>query len=225
MDEIAPGIWRWPAPHPEWSTRTEWGKRVASYALVSEATLSLVDPLLPPDGSAQHDEVVARLDELAAAAPRLDILVTIPYHTRSAERLYRRYREQVAAAIWGHPAVAKRFLDSETPLTTIVPGKSVGAAAEAFAIGKPRRYETPLHFEDHRVLAFGDAVIGFEGTLRVWQPGPFSPTWYRDGFLPTLTPLLELDFERVLVTHGPPVLRDGRAALAAALAAPPWDCL
>jgi hypothetical protein len=27
----------------------------------------------------------------------------------------------------------------------------------------------------------------------------------------------------VLATHGPPVLADGRAALQAALAAPPWD--
>jgi dihydrolipoamide dehydrogenase len=33
----------------------------------------------------------------------------------------------------------------------------------------------------------------------------------------------ELDVERVLVTHGDPVLRDGAAALAAALDRPPWS--
>ena len=45
--------------------------------------------------------------------------------------------------------------------------------------------------------------------------------FYRERFNPTLEPLLELDFERVLVTHGH---RDGggRAALARALRAEPW---
>jgi hypothetical protein len=59
--------------------------------------------------------------------------------------------------------------------------------------------------------------------LRIWQQGPFSRQWYRDKFLPTLLPLLELDTERILVTHGPPILKGGRQALRAALAAPPWD--
>ena len=40
--------------------------------------------------------------------------------------------------------------------------------------------------------------------------------------MPTLEPLRSLDLDRVLVTHGEPVLRDGAAALEAALAAPPW---
>jgi molybdenum cofactor biosynthesis enzyme MoaA len=35
--------------------------------------------------------------------------------------------------------------------------------------------------------------------------------------------LTELDVERVLVTHGEPVLRDGARALAASLARPPWS--
>ena len=40
--------------------------------------------------------------------------------------------------------------------------------------------------------------------------------------MPTLQPLRELTLERILVTHGEPVLRDGSAALEAALQAPPW---
>jgi hypothetical protein len=46
--------------------------------------------------------------------------------------------------------------------------------------------------------------------------------FYRERFNPTLEPLLELDPERVLVTHGEPVLSDGRARLRAAIAAGPW---
>ena len=40
--------------------------------------------------------------------------------------------------------------------------------------------------------------------------------WYREVFAPTAAPLRDLDLERVLVTHGEPILHDGRAALAAA---------
>jgi hypothetical protein len=39
-----------------------------------------------------------------------------------------------------------------------------------------------------------------------------------------LRPLLDLDVERVLVTHGPAVVEGGRQKLQAALEAPPWDC-
>ena len=46
--------------------------------------------------------------------------------------------------------------------------------------------------------------------------------WYRERFVPTLDALLDLAVERVLVTHGEPVLDDGAAALRGALAAEPW---
>ena len=46
--------------------------------------------------------------------------------------------------------------------------------------------------------------------------------FYRERFNPTLEPLLELDFERVLVTHGEPVITGGRDALRNALRVKPW---
>jgi hypothetical protein len=48
-------------------------------------------------------------------------------------------------------------------------------------------------------------------------------TWYEQRFLPTLDVLTRLDVERVLVTHGEPVLRDGARTLAGCLARPPWS--
>jgi hypothetical protein len=124
--------------------------------------------------------------------------------------------------------VARRWRRGDTPLEIIRTAKDgapakLAAAVLAFPIGNPRRYETPLWFPDHRALAFGDALVGYEGSLRVWQQGPFSKQWYREKFLPTLAPLLTLDVERVLATHGPPVTHGGREALRAAVAAPPWD--
>ena len=95
--------------------------------------------------------------------------------------------------------------------------------ALALAIGKPRRFEMPLFFPSHRALAFGDAVIGIDGGLRVWQQDSTDPAWHERVFVPTMRPLLRRDVERVLTTHGDPVLHDGRQALEAGLAAGPWD--
>jgi broad specificity phosphatase PhoE len=46
--------------------------------------------------------------------------------------------------------------------------------------------------------------------------------WYRDRFVPTLEPLLALETESVLVTHGTAIAGGGREALREALAADPW---
>ena len=40
--------------------------------------------------------------------------------------------------------------------------------------------------------------------------------------VPRLAPLLEIDFDRALVTHGEPVMKDARQALEDALAGEPW---
>ena len=47
--------------------------------------------------------------------------------------------------------------------------------------------------------------------------------WYRHRLLPTLRPLAALDVEHVLVTHGVPVMGEGRAALEAMLRADPVE--
>ena len=47
--------------------------------------------------------------------------------------------------------------------------------------------------------------------------------WYRGRLLPTLKPLLDLEPERVLVTHGKSAIGDGKAQLRRALADPPWS--
>jgi len=99
------------------------------------------------------------------------------------------------------------------------------AGVTAYAIGKPRRHETPLHLPSHSALVFGDAVAEDGGELRVWAESPIDAKverFYRERFNPTLEPLLELDFERVLVTHGQPLMSGGRAALKRALDAGPW---
>jgi len=223
-EQIVPGIHRWTTPHPEYRTSTE---EVVSYALVVGDVLALVDPLLPAEDDARRAPLLAELDALVGAARRLEIMITIPYHARSAEPLFERYWGDVATRLWGNAAVRNRFA-WDTPLTEIPRGRAGTAAAiadgiaHAYAIGNPKRLETPLYFPALKALAFGDAIVGMpDASLRVWNFSEGAEAWYRGRFVPTIEPLAELDVESMLVTHGPPVTRAGRRALRAALDAPP----
>jgi hypothetical protein len=216
VDEIAPDIWRWTATHPEWRPDVEWGHDVASFAFAVDKSLVLVDPLVP-------DYLWPRLDDLVAERATVAALVTIPFHLRSGDEVLAHYGAK--ASVWGHPAVAKRMRDGSA-LRPIEPGEQLPGSAEAFAIGSPRRQEMPLWFPSHRALAFGDTIVGVDGALRVWMweavDTPKRRAWYRNRFVPTLEPLLALETESVLVTHGPAVVGGGREALREALAADPW---
>jgi hypothetical protein len=210
VDEIAPGIWRWTTPHPEWRPDADWGREVASYALTIDETLVLVDPLVP-------DDVWPRLDALAEERVTVAALTTMPFHLRSSEDVRARYGTK--ASVWGHPAAAKKLRG----LRPIVPGVPLPGNAEAHAIGW--RQELPLWFPSHRALAFGDAVVGVNGVLRVWATANSDQrlAWYRQRLVPRLEPLLALDTDAVLATHGTAVVGGGREALRRALAAEPWD--
>jgi hypothetical protein len=222
-EQLADGLWRWTARHPEWHPG-DFGNEVASFALQAGGDSLLIDPLLPDAESESGRGPVWDLVD-ATLADRLAILITIPYHVRSSEAIRDRYRAQVDATIWGHRACAKRLRD-ESGFHAFEPGEALPAGLTAHRIGKPRRHEMPLHVPSQRALVFGDAVAEVDGALRVWAEDRVDAKverFYRERFNPTLEPLLELDVERVLVTHGQPVMRDGRDQLAAALRASPWS--
>jgi hypothetical protein len=217
MEQIAEGLWRWTARHPEWHPG-DFGAEVASFAAQAGDTTLLIDPLLPPDPSS----VLPVIDETLAR--RLAILITIPYHVRSAEELWKRFGKDAETTIHGHPAAAKRLTD-RSAFREIEPGTPLPAGVTAYNIGKPRRFEMPLLVPSHAALVFGDAVVEVDGRLRVWATDRIDAKverFYDQRFNPTLEPLLELDFDRVLVTHGQPLLEGGKGALKAALSAKPW---
>ena len=80
MEEIAPGIWHWTAPHPH------IGVDVSSYYLAEPRVL--LDPLTP-------DDVVERLDELG---PPREILLTCRHHWRDCSKLTERFGVTVRAS-------------------------------------------------------------------------------------------------------------------------------
>ena len=213
---IASGLWYWTARHPEWHPG-EFGAEVGSYAAEAGEDLLLIDPLLP---AVDPEPVLELLDRLAANRS-VHALITIGYHVRSAEELCKRY----GGRVYG-PSTCESRLGDTALLTELVPDAPGPAGVTAFPIGRPRRSERPLWLPSHRALAFGDALVATpEGELRVWVQDPVDDKrlrWYRERFAPTLDPLLELPVERVLVTHGEPVLEDGAQALREAVAAEPW---
>lgn len=217
MEKLTEGLWRWTSRHPEWHPG-EFGAEVASFAAQAGDDTLLIDPLLPPE----PDEVLRTID--GALGDRLAILITIPYHVRSAEELWRRYRKNAETTIHGHPAAARR-LEDRSAFREIEPGVPLPGGVTAHTIGKPRRYEMPVHLPSHAALAFGDAVAETGGRLVVWSTEKVDAKverFYRERFNPTLEPLLELEFGSVLVTHGQPVLSGGKQALRKALDAKPW---
>ena len=217
MQKLTDGLWRWTARHPEWHPG-EFGVEVACFAAQAGDTTLLIDPLLPPEPQPVLDVVDEQVGD------RLAILITIPYHVRSSEELWKRYRKDAETTIHGHPACAKR-LKNKSGFRAIDTGEELPGGVTAHPIGKPRRYEMPLHLPSHDALVFGDAIAETGGRLVMWATDKVDEkvaTFYRERFAPSVRPLLELGAENVLVTHGAPVMGGGMEALRDALSAKPW---
>jgi hypothetical protein len=220
MEKLTEGLWRWTARHPEWHPG-EFGAEVACFVAQAGDTTLLIDPLLPEDEAAAGP-VLDAIDE--QVGDRLAILITIPYHVRSSEELWARYRKQADATIHGHPACATR-LEDDSGFHAIDPEEELPGGVTAHTIGKPRRYEMPLHLPSHDALVFGDAIAETDGRLVMWSADKVDEkvaTFYRERFAPSVSPLLELGAENVLVTHGAPIMGGGTEALRRALEAKPW---
>ena len=217
MQEIVPGIWRWER-RPRGLHAGDFGART-SYAVAVDGGTLLVDPLVDGD----DDPALGALDDLVRG--RVWILVSMPFHTRSAEPLWRRYR-RAQAHIYGHPSVATRLGDA-SGFEAVAGGDDVDGVARFHPIGSPPRSEQPIEIPAHRALVFGDAVVETGGgELRLWD-GPLHSErrrrWWHERYLPTLERLAALEVEHVLVTHGQPVVGNGAAALRRALGRDPWQ--
>lgn len=217
VQEIVTGVWCW-QHRPRGLRPGEFGART-SYAIAGEGETLLVDPLV--DG--QDDPALGALDDVVRG--RVRILISKPFHTRSAEPLWRRYR-RAKARIYGHPEVATRLGDA-SGFEAVTGGGNVGGIACFHPIGRPPRSEQPIEIPALRAVVFGDAVVETGGgELRVWEDPVDSERrrrWWQERYLPTLEYLADLQAEHVLVTHGQAVLGNGAVALRRALERDPWQ--
>jgi hypothetical protein len=195
--EIAPSLLRWSAPHPDWQPRAtaggpeDWGQLVGSVLYELPRAVALIDPLLPSEG---RERFLRWLDDRIACRP-VSILTTIRWHRRDREELAERYSSQTPGS-WNAIPMGVR------------PRPLRGAG------------ETIFWLSAVATIVAGDSLVGSEdGGLRLCPQSWLDDVHVnRPGLARLLGSLLELPIERVLVSHGEPVIRDGRAALARAIA-------
>lgn len=195
--EIVPGLLRWTAPHPDWNARAapgssdDWDEQVGSVLYELPDAVALIDPLLPSEDRAGF---LDWLDERVGSRP-VSILTTIRWHRRDRDELAERYRSTRSRAWNAVPA-------------GITPRPLRGAG------------ETVFWLPAVAALVPGDRLIGARGGgLQVCPQSWLEDVHVnRPALAELLRTLVELPIERVLVSHGEPVLRGGAAALVRAIA-------
>ena len=193
VQELAPGLWRWTAPHPGWEagaapgSPADWPREVGCVYYEASDAVVLIDPLVPPERESFLEALDRDVERLGRPVA---IVLTVTWHERSAAELGARYGA----------------------------GRDTPAAVVALRVEGAE--ETLYWLPEHGTLVAGDVLIGDgAGGLRIcpdsWLPEETEP----DALRAELRRLLELPVERVLVSHWEPVLAGGHAALAAALEA------
>jgi glyoxylase-like metal-dependent hydrolase (beta-lactamase superfamily II) len=235
VTQIADGLWRWTAPHPEWTPEKDkpggWGRMVASVYYEPRAgeadALALIDPLAPPAGSAEAVKFWTTLDrDVDRAGLPVVIFVGNGYHPRAAVEFQQRYAAKHGAEIRAHANAVARLGFEPTRLFGADAPRRTGV--EIFPIEGLEFGETALFIRRHRALVISDAVIGAGGGRLAVAPeswagaGEAAVALYRERFRASLRRLLDLDPAIVLPSHGEPALAGGRGALAAALKSPAW---
>lgn len=206
--QIAPGLWRWTGYHDEWK------EDVGCVFCETEDGIVLVDPLVPPEDEGRFWDALDRDVERLGAA--VHVLVTIFWHTRSTTELVKRYGARVWTPTSSRAAVARR---TGTVTDVFRPGDRLPGGIEAFRTA--RRTEVVYWIPEHRSLVPGDVLLGnrsggVEMCPESWLP---SSTGHEE-LAASLRPLLELPVERILVSHGEPVMAGAAVALAGALHRP-----
>jgi glyoxylase-like metal-dependent hydrolase (beta-lactamase superfamily II) len=191
--EIAPGLSRWTALHEEWN------EPVGSLALETDDGLLLIDPIDPPRGLRKPEHV----------------LLTVFWHGRSTGDLD-------AKQIWAPSRSARRLRNRGVAATDpFEDGAELPGGIRA--INTARDGEVVFWLPKQRAVAVGDVLLGAGAKPRATaDPLRLCPQrWLggasHDELRASLRPLLELPVQRVLVSHGEPVLRAGKRALAAVL--------
>jgi hypothetical protein len=194
IEQIAPGLRRWSAWHEEWR------QEVGSLAVETDDGLLLIDPTAPP----------------AEVRGPKHVALTVFWHYRATPDLD-------PGHVWAHPRGARRLANRGVRVTDPV-------EAESELPGGIRVFETARDAEvvywlpKQRAVAVGDVLLGAGAKPHATsEPLRLCPErWLgnasQDDLRATLRPLLELPLERVLVSHGDPVLSGGKDALAALLA-------
>jgi glyoxylase-like metal-dependent hydrolase (beta-lactamase superfamily II) len=201
--ELAPGLWRWTATHPEWKEGYDWSPVVGCFYVEAPDATLVVDPLVPDD---EAERFWAALDrDVARAGQPVHVLLTVFWHGRSSPAIADRY----GAEIWAHEKVLEVERREVEPTRTFAFGETLPGGIEPR--DAVRFDEAILWIPAHRALVFGDVVLG--SPLRLCPESWLGESTHPD-LKEALRPLLELPVELVLPSHGEAVTEDGRRAFA-----------
>jgi hypothetical protein len=172
--ELAPGLWHWEAPHPDWTPEDWWPQLVSSYALDDGERLLLFDPLAVPA------ELEALADDREAV-----IVLTAPWHERDTKRLV----ERLGAPVFTPPPDTGEDLMQKFDVTAeqvegwvssdvrwLMEGddveKHLYAAGERLPFGADvfqgrEHNDLVLWLEDRRAVVAGDSLADFGQGLEI----------------------------------------------------------
>ena len=188
---IADGLWRWTAVHPRWEHWPDHERESPEVGCVyyeAEDATVLVDPLVP---AREEDDFFRHLDaDVERRGQPVVILLTAEWHRRSADELAARYRARIGGAL--------------------------PAGVEEIPIEGADERQVAYFIRPHAALVTCEIFgVDVDGELYVGR----SPALERpDELEASLVRIMELPIERLLVSHGEPVLVDAKARMAEALA-------
>ena len=173
IEQIAPHLWWWTAPHPDWGPDDfkdgqGWARDVSSYALVEDDDLVLFDPLVP---TGDEPRFWAALDGDVEQHGPPAILLTVFWHARSSRQILDRYE---GTTIWAHEPSLEE-VSKRVPVTNTfvhadeLPGRRRGAGDAPHGRGG-------LLASAHNAIVFGDSLLGYDEGSR-----HCPESWLREG--------------------------------------------
>lgn len=200
--EIAPGLLHWRAHHPE------IGVHVSSHHLVAPGVV--LDPQLPEgEGPGWLAHEVRQ------------VVVTIALHTRSAP--------DFGLPVWA-PREGLHRWEGRDDFETVPygDGDEIAPGVRAIQVGAIAPDDYALHIADPPTLLLADALFNFDQSG--YLPPDLEDAGDGIGFVPAvfagddaeainratvtaLRPLLDLEWDTLLFTHGPPITSGAKTAL------------
>ena len=189
LEQVAPGLRRWSAWHPEWR------QEVGSVAVDTSDGLVLIDPTDPPPEvrTPQH------------------VLVTVFWHARSGGELG-------AEHVWAHTRGVRKLKNRGVVVTEAFE-KEPALPGGIKAFPTAREGEVVYWLPQQKALVVGDVLLGAGAKPHATsEPLRLAPENWLEGattkqLVKSLLPLLDLPVERILVSHGDPVLQGGKDVL------------
>lgn len=219
-EEILPGLHRWTADVPDWTPDQGgpegWHREVACVAWEGDGALVLVDPLVPTGDWDAIDALVARHGGPVA------LVVTCPWHARSAGDAVERYVNAPGIETWAHSVAVRDEARIGFEVANVVRTSARVCPGVEVVATDTGNGELTVWIEQLGAIVAADVLIGAEGarteTLRVCPSAWLEDANDVETVKSALRPFLEREVAAVVPLHGAPVLTGAKEALEGALA-------